>query len=646
MARMDDLPSEIILHIAQFLEPLEIVTLQYVSRRFLTLGRDDTLWRERCFTESKFLDSLRRRRELLATEPVQEPRFRDLARALANGNGLGDSRLLQPRKEARDLKEKSNEKIRIMANWDPSYPNEKVQWYDEYIARNAPISIGWMQQPQNKESAQREYLEARGMAVYKPPGESDATLVVAPLDDGSLCLWDINGSRGRKGAIVGRSRPGLLSVDKNPKAEEGRRSKMISTGVTECISIDSARSRAYVAVQSGLVEVDLETLSTMNHERFPFSITALSEAKHPVPLTVGTNLSLYLHDSRKRSSTAHISSDVERLDSYDVQFGSLSNQGSRSFRSLLNPEPSPHYAHLYQPGPLSILHLLSSGSEWDGNGDIYVAGRFPSILNYDRRFFPRLRGTIHSGARLCSMASLPYPFASMEKDLARRGELSMEQVLEFKNRPGKTLIACGEYNSKGSLEMYGLSPNPLDTVISTNVGAGSLQNSVMKNRQTSSSSKLLSVSNHGTRIVASDGGGNLKWLERDGFTETRRWNIAHGSVEAPRGIFGTLGDSYMDSGSGDIALKLISCSSGDADRPINDSELALWTGEKIGLLSFSSKPGFKAEDFEENVKTAEEAHREREERVYAKTMRRALEHQANEVRYVRGLGLGFGMGSP
>lgn len=390
----------------------------------------------------------------------------------------------------------------------------------------------------------------------------------------------------------------------------------------------------------GLVEVDLETLSTISHERFPFSITALSEAKHPVPLTVGTNLSLCLHDPRKRSSTVHNSSEVERFDSYDEQFGSLHNQRSLSFRSLLSPAPSPDYAHLYQPGPLSILHLPSSGDEWDGNGDIYVAGRFPSILNYDRRFFPRLRGTIHSGARLCSMASLPYPFASMEKDLARRGELSMEQIHEFKHRPGKTLVACGEYNSKGSLEMYGLSPSPLDTVMSTDFAAGSLQNSVMKNRQTSSSSKLLSVSNHGTRIVVSDGGGNLKWLERDGFTEARRWNIAHGSVEAPRGIFGTLGDSYMDSGSGDIVLKLISCTSGQANKPVNDSQLGLWTGEKIGLLSFSTRPGFKAEDFEEIAKTAEEVHREREERVYAKTMRRALEHQANEVRFVRGLGLG------
>jgi len=230
------------------------------------------------------------------------------------------------------------------------------------------------------------------------------------------------------------------------------------------------------------------------------------------------------------------------------------------------------------------------------------------------------------------MTSLPFPFSSIEKDLARRGELSIEQVLEYKMRPGNTLIACGEYNTKGSLEMYGLSPEPLLTTISSISSAGRACNAVMKNRQTSSSSKLLSVASHGTRIVVSDGGGNLKWLERDGFTEVRRWNISHGSVEAPRGIFGSLGDNYMDSGSGDIVIKILE----------NEGDLVLWTGEKIGLLNFSSKPGFIAESFQNTVKTAEEIHQEREQRVYSNTMRRALEHQANEVRYVRGLGLGFG----
>ncbi|KAH7391316.1 hypothetical protein BKA64DRAFT_100100 [Cadophora sp. MPI-SDFR-AT-0126] len=639
MAKLDTLPSEIILQIARLLEAPDIVTLQHTNRRFLSLGRDDALWREKCFKNSAFLSNLRRRRELLISEDEQEPRFRDLARALATGNGLGDSRLAQSREEARDFKEQSNERIRILANWDPSYPQEKVSWYDEYIARNAPISTSWLQQPRNRDSNEHEYLEVRGMGIYTPAGEDDAAMVVAPLDDGSVCLWSLNGEPGRKGSIIARSKSGLISVDPVPHTD-GTRSKMISTGVTECVSVDNAGKRAYFAVQSGLVEVDLETLSVINHESFPFSITALSEAKHPVPLTVGTNLSLYLHDPRARRFSGPTDAGSDRIESYDTQFGSLGSKRSRGldFRSLLNPEPSPLYAHLHHPGPLSILHLPSSGSEWDGNGDIYVAGRFPSILNYDRRYFPKLRGTIHSGARLCSMASLPYPFASMEKDLARRGELSTEQVWEFKNRPGKTLMAVGEYNSKGSLEMYGLSPSPTHSTISSD--SSYIQNSVMKNRQTSSSSKLLSVSNHGTRIVVSDGGGNLKWLERDGFTEARRWNIAHGSVEAPRGIFGTLGDSYMDSGSGDIVIKLANTKNGP-EKNVNEDDLVLWTGEKIGLLSFSSKPGFSADSFEDTgKKTPEEVRMEIEEKTYSETMGRALEANANEVRWMRGLGLG------
>ncbi|QSZ37546.1 hypothetical protein DSL72_008644 [Monilinia vaccinii-corymbosi] len=637
MAKMDELPSEIILNITSYLEPSDIVKLQFVSKRCLELGRDDTLWRELCFTHSSFLAKLRRRQETLSTDTEGASGMRDLAIALAASNGTGDSRLHKAHHEARDSKAKSNERIRILANWDPSYPTENVKWYDEYIARNAPISTSWLQQPRNRESPSHEHLEVRGMALYTPRGETGVTMVVAPLDDGSICLWDISANAPRKGSIVARSRSGILSDDKVPQHRR-LRSKMISTGVTECISVDSTLKRAYIAVQSGLVEVDLETLQAVNHERYPFSITALSEAKHPIPLTVGTNLSLYLHDSRQRTNVGS-PSQAEQLDSFNVSSGSANEPFS--LKSLLNPEPTSEYAHLYQPGPLSIVHLPNSGDEFNDNGNIYVAGRFPCILNYDRRNFPKLRGTIHSGARLSQIATLPYPFASMEKDLARRGELSIEQAWQAKTRPGKTLIACGEYNTKGSLELYGLCPEPDPSSVFSQLTAGRLQDSTMKNRQTSSSSKLLSVANHGTRIVVSDGGGNLKWFERDGFTEARRWNIAHGSVEAPRGIFGTLGDSYMDSGSGDIAIKIQPTDSGLNERPVNENDLVLWTGEKLGLLSFSSKPSFTADSFDETPKTAEEVLLEEEERTHAATMRRALEMQANEVRYVRGLGLGF-----
>lgn len=171
---------------------------------------------------------------------------------MANGNGLGDSRLIKPREEARDLKARSNEKIRVMANWDPSYPGEKVQWYDEYIARNAPISTSWLQQPRNRESPEHEYLEVRGMGLYTPAGEDDATLVVGPLDDGSVCIWDISGTKGRKGSIIARSKSGLISAD-GPQIGTGKRSKLISDGITECVSVDSGRKRAFFAVQSGTV---------------------------------------------------------------------------------------------------------------------------------------------------------------------------------------------------------------------------------------------------------------------------------------------------------------------------------------------------------------------------------------------------------
>lgn len=217
----------------------------------MALGRDDALWREKCFTESLFLETLRRRRELVTADADrQEPRFRDLARALTNGNGQGESRLAQPREEARDFKARSNEKIRIMANWDPSYPGEKVNWYDEYISRHAPISTSWLQQPWNRESADHEYLEIRGIGLYTASEDSDSSLVFGPLDDGSVCIWDIAGSR--KGSIIARSDSRVLFPPGATSTGPQGQMNTISTGVTECVSIDNVRKRAYVAVHNGM----------------------------------------------------------------------------------------------------------------------------------------------------------------------------------------------------------------------------------------------------------------------------------------------------------------------------------------------------------------------------------------------------------
>lgn len=62
-------------------------------------------------------------------------------------------------------------------------------------------------------------------------------------------------------------------------------------------------------------------------------------------------------------------------------------------------------------------------------------------------------------------------------------------------------------------------------------------------------------------------------------------------------------------------------------------ELAVWTGEKIGILGFRPKPRFEWEWDQEEMEG-------REEREFRVMMRKALEREADNVRLVRGLGLG------
>ena len=154
---------------------------------------------------------------------------------------------------------------RAMASWDPTYPDEKVDWYGEYIARHAPLSMSWLEQPFNEQNGWRENLETKGLALLKDHNDS---IVVAPLDDGSVCLWNIGREdavpNAQDGRIMARSRPGLLSVngpDGNAsQSSRQSRAKMTSTGVVECVSVDRVRNKAYFAVQSGLNEVDLTTM--------------------------------------------------------------------------------------------------------------------------------------------------------------------------------------------------------------------------------------------------------------------------------------------------------------------------------------------------------------------------------------------------
>ena len=484
---------------------------------------------------------------------------------------------------------------RAMASWDPTYPDEKVDWYGEYIARHAPLSMSWLEQPFSKQNGLREKVETKGLGILKD--HNDSNVVVAPLDDGGVCLWSIGRDDAvpnrQDGRIMARSRSGLLSSN-GPDCGTSQ-DLTTNSGVIECVSVDGSRNKAYFAVQSALNEVDLTTLQISSLNRYPYPITALSEATYPVPLTVGTGFSLHLHDPRSANNGASPSSWIsDRVDSN----ANLSNDfrySDTDFHRLNSGDPSQaDYAPIFPPAPLSILHLNSSST-------MYVAGRFPSILTYDRRYFPKLTSTIHSGARLCSIVSLPNPKCS-------------------------TLAAAGEYNGKGSLELYSLEPPSIASQIPEPT----------RNRTSASRSKLLSLTPHGTRLLFSDGDGKLKWVERDGSTLVRQWNIntfdtSLRDAESSRGgIFNTQPDE------GDVALKLLPVGPGER------SEVCVWTGEKIGVLGFKDKPRFSfGADGTNGTSTPEGSSdgESRDERDYERMMRRALQRQADEVRFVRGLGL-------
>ncbi|KAK6949549.1 hypothetical protein Daesc_009632 [Daldinia eschscholtzii] len=602
---LETLPDEIFLHILSFLDSRDVVVLQSTSKHFLGLCRDGNFWRDRSLSASAVSERIRLYR--LGSDWIDEDGTTLSGSPTAAGQG---NQTQQDQNEAHwnrveslsqlSARKRKREQIRIAANWDPTFPNEKTDWYTEYIHRYGPIAVSWFEQPHVQSGSLRTHLDACGIALYNPSGGNEL-FAVSPLEDGSVCLWDVKGTRTRKGSILTKSNPGLLCAD-GPGADLSRRSKMINTG-------------------SNLIEVDLKTLQVVEDHPFEWSITTLSAADPNVPLTVGTIHGLHFHDARARS---------EYRNEHHIQLDNISRKNGRDFSHVLDPRPLAPYASLAQSGPQSILHLGRSDSS-QLSDDIFVAGRFSNILHYDRRMFPAIKGSVHSGARLCSLTSLPFPFATLYSDLRQRFLSSGEPVDKDRNTNGRTLIACGEYSTKGSLELYGLSSgaddSPREPVI---------QKSSLKNRQTASQSKLLSVINHGTRIVFSDGQGYLKWVERDGFTEVRRHKIGKSERVAQRSLFGSM------PGSDDIARKILSTRTPGHDGEIraNDEDILFWTGERLGMLSFSSEPGFSPEDFEENTRTPEDIAAEEEQQMYGERMRLALERQARDVRFVQNLGAG------
>lgn len=499
------------------------------------------------------------------------------------------------------------ERSRAAIAWDPSYEREEIDWYSEYRDRHGPVSFNWLQQPSIKRpgSNKKETPEVKGIGLLRDWSSSEQHKAIAPLEDGSVCIWDLNHSysaapQSIKGRVLGVSAPGILTASASEESPSG----FLNLG--ECVSVDSVRQRAYMAVGNVLNEVDMETLQVVTQRCYPCPVFALSqETDYSAPLTLATWLNIYVHDPRL-SASGYAETDAT-------------------------------YASLLQPNPLSVLHPPSLHEH-----TILVAGRFPGILHYDRRFFPRLQNIVHSGGSLCDLASAPSPRFPVRSD-SNGSDL-------------QKIVACGEYKGRGSLELYDLTPSD----VSSNLSSAAYQN-----RQSAARSKLLSVASHGARIVYSDADGNIKWTERDGRSEVRRWNInthlsdmktnqrmANSGAEAGESDEDNsdMGGLFASSrGNNEVVQKVV-----PTGGSLISDELLIWTGERIGRLQFTgiAEPDLDQGDEEDYISIDEgldsttrgvvrEQRREqlRREKEYARTMRRALETQADEVRRMGGFGL-------
>ena len=519
--------------------------------------------------------------------------------------------------ESSRSKEVSSGITHSYANWDPLYRSEKINWYDEYIARHAKLSTSWLEQPRDGIDGLVERREIRGLA-FKNDGQNN---VIAPLDDGSVCLWNINPGdslqASRNGRIIARSKPGLLLASGSGSYIEKKtlscNANVITPSTVECVSVDNTRNKAYIAVEQGLNEVDLTNLQLVSHQEFESPIAALSEISPGVPLTVATHPNLQIHDSRVNHHSPSSSALSESLEK-PITVDSIPNTSQRLYQVLRSQKS------LYGPrqGPLAVVHLPASNGLHDAqNGAIYVAGRDPSILVYDRRVFPKLSQTIHSGAHLSGLAVI--------------APLVLDPIASSAGDPQCKVVACGEYKGRGSLELY----NPCHHSTLSLDAKASMQ---FKNRCSASSSKLLSVTSHGARILFSDVNGKLKWVERDGRTLVRHWNLnQHQPQHDQRGIFANSRTTEDF-----VARKVLR--TGDAG--CSDDPVLFWTGEKVGLVGFRPESGFGMDEGKEGKRWEgdgegdEEADLAGKADIYRERMRRVLERQADEVRFVRGLGLG------
>ena len=101
----------------------------------------------------------------------------------------------------------------IFASWDSSCADEKVNWCKEYMARHAPLSLNWLPRP--VDVSKRPEKIRQGIRGFGLKYNKDERIMIATLDDGSVCPWNIDRSNelvpsAKSGQIMACSKPGLL----------------------------------------------------------------------------------------------------------------------------------------------------------------------------------------------------------------------------------------------------------------------------------------------------------------------------------------------------------------------------------------------------------------------------------------------------
>lgn len=619
---MASLPNEIWVQILDYLEPLDLLKCQRVSTLMLELARDTSLWRSKCFEHAPSA--------VHAFSSGNPDSLTDLF------NGLS---IIGPLQEAQyqDTNAEQNGPIsrraKAITKWDCTDASENVDWFSEYIARHAPLSIEWLRHPKGN--------EIRSMALF----DSDEK-VFSAMEDGSLRVWDVATSASGRRSLrqSGHSPTGLLFSDlSSPSASSTfKKRPTVGTAVDSTV-VDPFRNMAYVAVGNVLNEIDLNTMQLVSQNKYAWNITATSQVAGPdTPLMIGTSFSLQMHDPRL--------SLRYQADHTDHRLNMTKEE--QNIVILEDHNKSENSAWV-EPGPQAILH--------HGLNEIIIAGRMPSILFYDKRFFPQLQYSIHSGARLSSITTLPF---------APNGSKTAAG--------GATLIAAGEYRGPGSLELYELphrrphdlgfrrqhcdhsvperessagistakqtppvaiQPSGDIDVESSNINRDETATPFSyRNRQSASNAKILSVATQGARIIFSDGDGSLRWVERDGRGLARRWNI--NSYEYTQAGGAVVGEA--------VAHKILTFSSDRAHDQGNEKstrgngDLLIWTGSDIGIVT--TKVKWTGHDelvraFEEKMHLGDGARSKREqEEQYSRIMRQALERQADERRFLARFG--------